>query len=351
MKKATKFTIFLVIACVFLNTISFAYKEIIFRNYDNKPVRVIKVILDWEHYIVSSIAEDGGETLENLTKKVGWDTSINWVFFCPDDYSQCEVTSTISERIYLWEWEKYSKYRWDTWIRGIFGFNKNWKPLFVQKNLWYMTGLNINFNEDKIDELFFWLWNFPILLYNGENVLRWSEIEMDHKIRASWSKQFICSDQTNNIIYMWVVAGVTVYELTDLIKKYFDCYNAILLDAGLSAGMIYDWKVLKRWTRRNIMDAFVVLTRKEYNNLTKYNPPYKTKFLPKNAYQLTTQDIRWIAWFEKILRKKIAIRGTSYRRDIIKILRNIISSPNFQAEDIQKKLTELILRIYTIDHL
>ncbi|HCY20848.1 TPA: hypothetical protein DIC40_03185 [Patescibacteria group bacterium] len=80
----------------------FAYKELIIQNIDKKPVRVIKVILDGQHYVVSSVAEDGGATLQELTKKVGGDTAVNGTFFCPDDYSSCGgTTHTNSERIYL----------------------------------------------------------------------------------------------------------------------------------------------------------------------------------------------------------------------------------------------------------
>jgi hypothetical protein len=48
----------------------FSYQELIIRNIDGHPVRLIKVILDGEDFVVTSLAETGGDTLENLTKKV-----------------------------------------------------------------------------------------------------------------------------------------------------------------------------------------------------------------------------------------------------------------------------------------
>lgn len=48
---------FIVISLLFLSIGStFAYKELIIENRDGKPIRVIKVVLDGEHYVVSSVA-------------------------------------------------------------------------------------------------------------------------------------------------------------------------------------------------------------------------------------------------------------------------------------------------------
>lgn len=71
-----------------------------------RPIRVIKVVLDGEHFVVASPAGLGGETTEALAQKVGGDTAINAAFFCPDDYSNCKIngkrtTHTISERVFM----------------------------------------------------------------------------------------------------------------------------------------------------------------------------------------------------------------------------------------------------------
>lgn len=36
-----------------------AYKELLLENRGGHPIRVVKVILDGEHYVVSSVAPDG----------------------------------------------------------------------------------------------------------------------------------------------------------------------------------------------------------------------------------------------------------------------------------------------------
>ncbi|MDR2540500.1 MAG: hypothetical protein LBD11_01645 [Candidatus Peribacteria bacterium] len=47
-----------------------AYQELLIEERGGKAIRVIKVVLDGEHFVVASVAKEGGETLEDLTKKV-----------------------------------------------------------------------------------------------------------------------------------------------------------------------------------------------------------------------------------------------------------------------------------------
>ena len=68
-----------------------SYQEILIENRGWHAIRVIKVVLDWEHFVVSSVAGEWWETIQDLTKKVWWISSINWAFFCPKDYSNCEL--------------------------------------------------------------------------------------------------------------------------------------------------------------------------------------------------------------------------------------------------------------------
>jgi len=328
-----------------------SYKDLIIENIDNKPVRIIKVILDWEDFIVSSIAFTWWDTLENLTKNVWWDTSINWAFFCPNDYSYCNwITHTISERVFLWEWKEYSKYRGDTWIRWIFGFKKDWEPIFVQKNAWNVTGLSINTNAEKIDQIYFWLWNFPVLLINWEDVKWWSEHLFDKKMKSKWNKHFICSTKDNYIIYMWVVWNIDMYELPKYLKENFDCWFAINLDAGMSAWMIYDWNVLQRWWRREIMDAFVVLDKYEYAKLTDYIPPQKQKYQEPNKYIQTSKDITKIKYLKSILYKAIQKYWDEIRRKFIEYLRKQVSL-DITTEQNKSIYKELLLYLFTIDKL
>jgi hypothetical protein len=54
----------------FLLNTSFAYKELLIEKRGGRPIRVIKVVLDGEHFVVASPASDGGATTEELAKKV-----------------------------------------------------------------------------------------------------------------------------------------------------------------------------------------------------------------------------------------------------------------------------------------
>ncbi len=346
------FYMIIVVSFSFLKNTVFAAKEIIIKNIDWKPVRIIKVVLDWKDFIITSVAWTWWDTLENLTKKVWWKTSINWVFFCPEDYSYCSwFTHTDFERIFLWNWEKYSKYRWDTWIRWIFWFKKNWKPLYVQKNLWYMEWLSLNTNAEKLNDLYRWLWNFPVLLVDWENVLWWSEHEFDKKMKSRWNKHFICSTINWNVIYMWVVWWINMYEMPNYLKKNFKCNFAINLDAWLSSSMIYNWRILERWKRRKIMDAFVVVNRQQYEKLIKEKitdtyPSYITKdvFLTKQQ----SSFLKKADFITKLIKIKY---WDSWKRKAIKIFRSVVSSKKYWSSWWQFVFNKILLDLFTIDKL
>ena len=92
-----------------------AYQELMIEERWGKPIRVIKVVLDGEHFVVASPAGLWWDTTENLAKKVWGNTAINAAFFCPDDYSNCRingkrVTHTISERVFLWDGKSRSPF-------------------------------------------------------------------------------------------------------------------------------------------------------------------------------------------------------------------------------------------------
>ncbi len=332
--------------------ISFAYKELILRNIDGKPVRIIKVILDGQDYIVTSLANTWGNTLENLTKQVGWTTSINGTFFCPDDYSYCnETTHSNFERIFLWDGKSYSRYRPDTGIRWIFGFTKSGTPLFVQNNFGYMTGLDFPINRDKINEIFFGLWNFPILLAYGQDVVWASESEIDHKMKSTANKHFICSTKDEKTIYMGVIWGIDIYHLPTYLQKNFNCYFALNLDAGYSSAMVYNWKVLERSRRRRIMDAFVVINRTQYQQLTKYTPPIQTPFKPGIQYQITAKDQKYINRISAICHTFINKYGETLKRKVISLFRKMLDAPNYQTPKDQAIIHQILINLYTVDKL
>lgn len=194
---------------------------------------MIQVVLDGDHYLVSAAALTGGATLEELTQQTpGAVSSFNGAFFCPDDYSYCNgVTNTISERVVQGDGESYSKYWPDTGVRAIFGVQQEGRPLLVQNNLGYVTGSMRNMNADRLEDLFFGIGNRPVILADGEDVVRDSEYWMDGKIRARRTQAFICSDRAGDSIYMGTIAGTTIYEMPRILRTHFQCHNAINLDA------------------------------------------------------------------------------------------------------------------------
>ena len=344
--------ILFIISFLFLFWNAFGYRELLIENRWWLPIRVIKVVLDWQDYVVSSVANDGWDTLENLTKKVWWDASVNGVYFCPKDYGYCNwVTRTISERIYMWNAKDYSRFWPDTSIRAIFWFDKNWEPLLVQNNFWlHDVWYRSNVNKDKQNDLYFWLGNFPVLLDSWEDVVIWFTNYVDKKMETAWNKSFICSTQNNETIYMWVVWWINLWKLPAFIKKNLWCRNAINLDAWASLWMVYSWLVLDRGDRRSIMDAFVVLTRDEYIKLTSITPPEKQAYQPDIKYDLSLEDRKFVDKLDKIIKSIVKQYWSSYKRKVISLIRGMFSSDKY---DIMKKAVfhEILIRAYTIDKL
>ena len=331
---------------------TFAYKELLIENRDGKPIRVIKVILDWQDFVVTSLANTGWDTLENLVKKVWWDTWINWTFFCPADYSSCKgVTYANFERVFLWDWASYSAYWPETSVRMIFGFDIEWNPFMAQHNYTdHDAGLKMNLNADKMDEFQFWMSNFTVLLVEWQNVIDVNSINFASSMYSSANRNFICSTQDWSTIYMWVVWWISIPKLADYVKNNFDCFNALALDAGASEAMVYEWNVLARSNRRKIMDAFVVVDRETYIKLTWYTPASKTPYEPENKYELTEKDIKTIDIFDSLLKKLVEQEWAKFKNTEKKIIRDAISMDKFK-ENYQRRAIfhELLIRLFTID--
>jgi len=347
---------YLIVIIVFLLFFgsTFAYKELIIENRDNKPVRVIKVVLDGEHYIVSSVAWVGGATLKELTQKVGGDTAVNGTFFCPEDYSQCPITHTISERVYLGNGQDRSMYRPDTSIRMIFGFDQTGKPLLVQNNLGNMIDpwLRVKRDPEAFNSLYFGLGNFPVFLYKGKNVIEWYANYIDSKMKTAGTKSFICSTEDKFTVYMGVVGNITIPALPDYLKKNFDCRDAMNLDAGFSIGMMYSGFVLDQGKRTKIMDAYVVLTKEQYIQLTNITPTFKTSFIPETTYVLTEEDSITIKKIYTTFQALIKKNGEQEKWKLINILRNAVTNPKFMANPQQHAFIKNILRrLYVVDRL
>ncbi|HKL44231.1 MAG TPA: phosphodiester glycosidase family protein [Candidatus Absconditabacterales bacterium] len=331
----------------------FAYKELLLENRGGKPIRVIKVVLDGQHYVVSSIALDGGDNIENLAKKVGGDTAINGTFFCPADYSSCGgITHSNFERVYLGNGKDYSKTWPNTDVRMIFGFDINGEPMMVQNNLTEMPGLRSDMNKDKINDLYFGMSNFTVLLIDGNNLVHANQNYFDGKMYSRINRNFICYTKDKSTVYMGVVGGVNLFELADYISENFQCHDALALDAGYSEAMVYDGNVLARSPRREIMDAFVVLDREEYIELTKYNPPEKEEYEVEEKYELTEKDWSAVNMFKTVIDSLIKKEGSSFKRTAIKVIREAKGMEKFIDNPQRRAIFhELLVRLYTIDTL
>jgi len=343
--------IILVLILLFFVWNTLAYKELLLENRWGKPIRVIKVVLDWEHYVVTSLANQWWDTLENLIKKVGGDTGINWTFFCPKDYSSCGgVTHSNFERVYLWNGENYSLTWPNTDVRMIFGFDKEGEPLMVQNNTTEMVWLWTDLNKYRINDLYFGMSNFTVLLVDGKNLVHANQNYFDGKMYSSINRNFICYTEDKSTVYMWIVWWINLSSLADYIKENFGCYDALALDAGYSEAMVYEWDVIARSPRREIMDAFVVLDREQYIDLVNYTPSDKEDYIPKENYDLTSKDWSMVDTFKTLIDNLIKKEWSSFKRTAIKIIREAKWMEKFK-DDIQRRSVfhELLIKLYTID--
>lgn len=335
-----------------------SYQELMLDYWDDKrEVQLMKVVLDGEHFVVSSLAFTGGQTLEQLTKQLPWAIwSVNWSFFCPDDYSYCNgQTTTISERVYMWDAKSYSRYRPDTWVRWVFGFTKDWSPLLAQNNFWYISWLAENFNNDRVNEFYYWLWNWPVLLMDWKDVVAQSDMHMDAKLRSTRTQMFICHTKDENTVYMWTITNTNIFEMPELLREKLNCYNAINLDAWASTAMIYDHKVLKRSPRTRIMDAFVVVDRNGYEVMNYTAPARKTPYLPDDYYVITPQDIELVDLIYSKIRKSINwFRNVKLRPEVkkyvIKTLYKWLATPKAKSDPrVKKIIKEILLKFVVIE--
>ena len=354
---AIKFWFFSLFCLFWLTNSSFAYKELMIEERWGHAIRVIKVWLDGEHFVVASPAGLGGATTEELAQKVGWDTAINGAFFCPDDYSNCKIngkrtTHTISERVFLWDGKTRSTFRGDTSIRAIFSFDKEGNPFFVQKNsgehdIWLWSDIN----KDKLDEIYFGIGNFPVLLLEWEDVVPTYNQYIDNKMKGASKRNFICSTQDWRTVYMGVVGGISIPKLPAYLKKYLNCRNALSLDAGASTAMVYDGNTLDRSPRTRVMDAFVVLTRDQYIKLTGLTPTPKQEektegyqwFIPSSEDQ---NQLKFFLGLIDAIYKKYG--KTKYQTALIKLFRWEMSKPDLP---IAKKwlYNQILISLFTID--
>ncbi len=331
---------------LFLSQDVFAYQEILIENRGWHAIRVIKVELDWEHFVVSSVAWTWGETIQELTKKVWWISAINWAFFCPEDYSNCPTTFSYYERIFKGDGESYSMFWPDTSIRWIFGFTQDGNPLIVQNKISENdVGLISNINSNYIFDLYFWISNFPVLLINWEDVTAGASEYIDSKLTWKWNRNFICSTEDWKTIYMWVVGTMSVRDMAPYIKKQFWCYNALFLDAWASSAMVYSWKVLDQWARKLITDAFVVVDREKF--LALWWTPARSYNPVKPKYEMKKTDRIEVEKFEKLIDAIYIKYGKSqYKSKLISLFRGVVSKTDI-SQSKQAIYNQILIYLFT----
>jgi len=211
-------------------------------------IRVIKYDLSSEIYDIKVVKTDDATSLWNLLKENNAITWINWVFFCPIDYDWCNTTKSFTDNERYIAWEKYASYL-TTWDRAVFAWTKDKKPFIYQS--WKI-------NENDEDKIYYWLWNYPLLLNEWKNMLEYyydAWLIFD-KLKYKSIRNFICSDKEKKNIYFWLVYDATIDELVEVLSNFW-CWDALNLDAGLSTAFIYNWKYLV-WPQRDILDAVVI---------------------------------------------------------------------------------------------
>lgn len=219
------------------------------KTIDWHKVKVIKYDLKSDKFVFKIWKNNDWDatSLRELMEKENGISAVNWIYFCPADYSSCKwKDSTINER-YI-DGKKYAWYD-DTWDRVVFALDKNNTPFLFQTN---------KINPDKETEVYNWLGNFPLILQDWKNMIEYYREQwlIDYKMKTSMSRNFICSDKEWKNLYFWYVYDVILDHLHTVLTELW-CYNALNLDAWASSAMMYNSRYII-WPGRNILDWLII---------------------------------------------------------------------------------------------
>ncbi|MFA5916603.1 MAG: phosphodiester glycosidase family protein [Candidatus Gracilibacteria bacterium] len=272
------FYFLLVISSVSANTF-------IEETIDGHKVKVIKYDLKSQDFTFKIGVNNDGDasSLRDLMDKNNGISAVNGVYFCPADYSSCKGKDfTINER-YI-DGKKIAGYD-DTGDRVVLALDKNNTPFLFQTN---------KINPDKETEVYNGVGNFPLILKDGKNMIEYYREQglIDKKMKASMSRNFICSDKEGKNLYFGYVYDVILDHLHAVLTE-LGCYNALNLDAGASSAMIYNSRYIVG-PGRNVLDGLII----ERKGLD-------TKIL-RDSLQTTTKKI------EKNIKFKIFREKTKY---------------------------------------
>lgn len=258
-------------------------------------IKMIRVDRSHGDTVIVGISKENGESLKSLVERYWWVSWVNGWFFCPADYKECSwMTYSQNDRVSFGE--DYS--RWDeTWDRAIFAFDKKNIPFIYQT--WKII-------KKRRSEIYHWIWNYPLLMLRWKNNLENYEHLIWPKMRLKITKNFICSTENNQVVYMWMVEAISIDSLIPVLTAIW-CYNALNLDAGNSTAMQFEWDYLYGpW--RDITDAFIVVNKKETIKILnkKLIPVYHKleKYLWKRDIKVRMRAIEFLKKVDKKLSKR-----------------------------------------------
>ncbi|EKE28466.1 MAG: hypothetical protein ACD_3C00054G0006 [uncultured bacterium (gcode 4)] len=306
-------------------------------NVEWYKIRAIKVIKNTGFKIIVWVSEKG-ESLESMIKRYGWISWMNWAYFCPADYkSLCPTwNKTYADRIsnsYDWSYSKD-----DTGPeRVIFALDIYQNPFLFQKAHDYSRWRNDDFliwktlNFDRRWDIFNWIGNHPLLLQDWISKIDISGA-IDAKMKSKSLKNFICSTEDGNSIFMGWIEWVTIYQVPGILKK-FGCHNAVNLDWGGSTAMIHNGKYI-RWPWRDIMDSWIIIPDKNYPAKTVVNEdPVTKRAAEKLKKQLDerfasvdsmTRKQKYFALSSRLWHMAEALPAESKKRKLLEWLKNEI---------------------------
>lgn len=225
------------------------WNSFIERKINWYTIKVIEYNLSSNNYEIKVVKTDDAKSLWSLLEENNAISWINWVFFCPVDYDWCNTTKSFTDNERYIAWEKFASYL-TTWDRAVFWWTKDKKPFIYQS--WKI-------NIDDEDKIYYWLWNYPLLLNEWKNSLEYyyDAWLIFSKLKYKSTKNFICSDKEKKNIYFWLVFEVTIDELVNVLSSFW-CRDALNLDAWLSTAFMYNWKYLIWPQDRDILDAVAI---------------------------------------------------------------------------------------------
>jgi hypothetical protein len=212
------------------------------------------------------------------------------------------------------------------------------------------VGLMSNINADRINELYFGISNFPVLLIEGDDVTAGASEYIDSKLTGKGNRNFICSTEDGQTVYMGVIGVSSVRDMAPYLKAQFGCYNALFLDAGASEAMVYSGNVLEKGSRRLITDAFVVVDRATYLGLLEGTAPQGVSpYVP--SYTLTEADQKFIKKLTTIIDLIYKqYDKAKYKTQLISMFRKLINTGKL-TESQKAVYNQVLIYLFTIEKL